>query len=49
MRKMNENTTIAGIRNELCIKLLRVYLVYLKRRQKWKEVWRCSAANIENR
>lgn len=42
MRKMNENITKTGIRTRLCIKLLRVYLVYIKKKHKWKEfgnVW----------
>lgn len=41
MRKMNDNITIACIRTRLCIKLLRIYLLYKKKKHKWKEIWQC--------
>ena len=49
MRQMNENATTKDIKTVLCIKLLRVYLVYIMEKHKWKEAWQYIAANIGNR
>lgn len=45
MRKMNEHISTTDIKTSICIKLLRVYLLYIKKRHMCKEIWRCMIGN----
>ena len=45
MRKMNENAATPDIRTRLCIKFLKIYLLYIKKKRKWKEILQCFTGN----
>ena len=45
MRKMNEKISTTGIKTRFCIKFLRIYLLYINKRNKCREVWRSITGN----